>query len=545
LGLDIHKESYAGSIKEITLGQGDKAVKVGGETCYPFYQFEGDMPNKPRIAMEIWDMKPDDWPEAAVAPFKDVIDDPATWAKKCVEDYGADLIVLQLKSTDPNSQDTSPADASAIVGKVLGAIDVPLVIWGTANVQKDEEVLKKIAEDFQGKNLVMGPVEDKNHKGIGAAAMGYGHTIISSSPIDVNLAKQVNILLENLGMPTDRIVIDPTTGGLGYGMEYSYSVMERLRMAAMAQGDDKLQLPLINNLGNEVWKCKEAKQPLDEDPLLGDPERRAIMMEAVGAVSYLMAGSDILIMRHPESIRMVKAFIELLMDGGSAKDIAGVNKLMSDVDVDLAGLAPEPDLSIEEEKGAKAPAAKKAEAPEAEAKPAAAPKPEAKPAEAPEAEAKPAAAPKPEAKPAEAPKAEAKPAAAPEPPKPEVDEAAQKADAEAKAKADAEAKAKADADAKAKAEADAEARKAADAKAKQEAEEKAQREAEEKEKAEAAKREADEAAIRQKRAEEREKRATEVKTTAEADVPKTAAAIQKSALDKMIDQLNRIHRKSA
>ncbi len=524
MGLDIHKESYAGSIKEITLGHGDKSVKVGGETCYPFYQFEGDMPNKPRIAMEIWDMKPDDWPEAAVAPFKDVIGDPAAWAKKCVQDYGADLIVLQLKSTDPNALDTSAADASAIVGKVLDAIDVPLVIWGTANVQKDEEVLKKIAEDFQGKNLVMGPVEDKNHKGIGAAAMGYGHTIISSSPIDVNLAKQVNILLENLGMPTDRIIIDPTTGGLGYGMEYSYSVMERIRMAAMAQGDDKLQLPIINNLGNEVWKCKEAKQPVEEDQLLGDPERRAIMMEAVGAVSYLMAGSDILIMRHPESIRMVKAFIDLLLDGGSAKDIAGVNKLMSDVDVDLAALAPEPDLSIEEEKGAKAPAAKKAEAPKAEAKPAAAPKPEAKPAEAPKAEAKP---------------------AAPEPPKPEVDEATKKAEAEAKAKADAEAKAKADADAKAKAEADAEARKAADAKAKKDAEEKAAREAKEKEEADAAQREADEAAIRRKRAEEREKRSAEPTATGETDVPKTASAIQKSPLEKMIDQLHRIHRRNA
>jgi acetyl-CoA decarbonylase/synthase, CODH/ACS complex subunit delta len=142
--------------------------------------------------------------------------------------------------------------------------------------------------------------------------MGYGHFIISSSPIDVNLAKQVNILLENLGMPLNRVLIDPTTGGLGYGMEYSFSVMERLRMAGLTQGDDKLQLPLINNLGNEVWKCKEAKQTLEDAPLLGDPEKRGILMEAVGAVTYLMAGSNILIMRHPESVRLVKSFIDLL-----------------------------------------------------------------------------------------------------------------------------------------------------------------------------------------------------------------------------------------
>jgi acetyl-CoA decarbonylase/synthase complex subunit delta len=176
---------------------------------------------------------------------------------------------------------------------------VPLIVWGTANPQKDEEVLKKIAEETQGESLILGPVEDKNHKGIGAAAMGFGHTLISSSPIDVNLAKQVNILLENLGMPMDRVIVDPTTGGLGYGMEYSYSVMERLRMAALNQGDDKLQLPLINNIGNEVWKCKEAKQSVEEAPTLGDPEKRGIMMEAVAAVSYLVAGSDVLIMRHP------------------------------------------------------------------------------------------------------------------------------------------------------------------------------------------------------------------------------------------------------
>ncbi|MBL0712983.1 MAG: acetyl-CoA decarbonylase/synthase complex subunit delta, partial [Desulfosarcina sp.] len=397
MGFEFFKESYAGSVKEIPLGKGDSAVTVGGETCYPFCQFEGDMPNKPRIAMEIWDTEPDEWPEAALAPFKDVVSDPAAWAKKCVDEYGAEMIVLQLKSTDPNGQDTSPEEAAATVKKVLGAINVPLIIWGTANPQKDEDVLKKIAEETQGEALVLGPVEDKNHKGIGAAAMGYGHTIISSSPIDVNLAKQVNILLENLGMPMERVIIDPTTGGLGYGLEYSYSVMERLRMAPLNQGDDNLQLPLINNIGNEVWKCKEAKQAVDEAPTLGDPEKRGIMMEAVAAVSYLVAGSDVLIMRHPESIRITKEYIDLLYSGGSAADVAPVKKQLDDVSIDLAALSPEPDLTIEEEKKA-APVAKKAapkEAPKAAAKPAAA-----APKAAPPAEAKPAPA-------AEAPKVDA------------------------------------------------------------------------------------------------------------------------------------------
>ncbi len=523
MAFEFFKESYSGAVRSVTLGQGDKAVTVGGETCYPFYQFEGEMPNKPKIAMEVWDMKPDDWAEAAIKPFEDVIDDPAAWAKKCVETYGADMIALQLRSTDPNDKDVSPADASATVKKVLDAVDVPLIVWGTASPQKDEAVLKQIAEDCQGKNLIIGPVEDKNHKGIGAAAMGFGHTVISSSPIDVNIAKQINILLENLGMPMDRVIVDPTTGGLGYGMEYSYSVMERLRMAAMNQGDDKLQYPVVNNLGFEIWKSKEAKLKADEAPTLGDPERRGILMEAVGAVSYLLAGSDVLIMRHPESVRLVKAFIDLGIDGGSAKDVAPIDKKLPAAEIDLAALAPAPDLTIEEEK--KAAPAKKA-APKAAEAPKEAPK------AAPAAAAPAAAAPAPEAKPA--------PAAA-EAAAPAVDPAVQaKIDAEAKAKAEAEAKAKAEAEAKAKEEAEAKAKAEAEAKAKADAEAKAKAE-EDARKAALAKREAEEDAIRQTRAKEREER---LKKLAEERAQKAAAAgemtpaeIQKSDLDKLVEKI--------
>ena len=502
MSFEFYKESYAGEIKAISIGTGDKTVTVGGETCYPFYQFEGDMPHKPIVAMEIWDMEPDEWAPAALEPFKDVLSDPAAWAKKCVEEFDAEVIVLQLKSIDPNGTDASPEEASSTVKKVLGAIDVPLIIWGIANPEKDEAVFKQIAEDCQDVQLTLGPVEDKNHKGIGAAAMGYGHALISSSPIDVNLAKQVNILLENLGMPMDRVLIDPTTGGLGYGLEYSYSVMERLRQAAMAQGDDKLQMPIINNLANEVWRCKEAKQTVDDAPTLGDPERRGILMEAVGAVTYLMAGSDVLIMRHPEAIRLVKAYIDIMMDGGSAGDIDPIAKRLEGVSVDLAALAPEPDLTIEEEKKDTKPAAKAAVKPAAKA----AAKPAAKPA----------------AKAVEK-KATPAPAAAPV----EDPEAKAKADAEAKAKADAEVKAKAEADAaaKAKAEADATAKAEADAKAKADAEAKAKAEA-------VANREAEEDAVRQQRAKEREERAAKDAATKDKKVTMTAAKTKRSAVSK-------------
>lgn len=505
MSFQFYNEAYSGTVKEITLGSGDSAVTVGGESCYPFYQFEGGMPNKPKIAMEIWDMTPEDWPPAALEPFKDVVSDPAAWAKKCVTEYGADMIVLQIKSTDPNGEDRSPEDAAAVVKKVADAIDVPLIVWGTANVEKDEAVLKKIAEECQDKNLVLGPVEDKNHKGIGAAAMGYGHTIISSSPIDVNLAKQVNILLENLGMSMDKIIVDPTTGGLGYGMEYSYSVMERLRMAALQQGDDKLQLPMINNLANEVWRCKEAKQTVEDAPTLGDPERRDILMESVGAVTYLMAGSDILILRHPETVRMVRAFIDLVADGGSAADVQGIEKSLDDVDIDYAALAPEPDLTIAEEKKA-APAKKAAAKPEAKA----AAKPEAKP------EPK-----KAEAEPVKKARVDDKAAK-------EVDEKAAaeaKAEAEAKAKTEAEAKAKADEEAKARAEAEAKAKAEADAKAKADAEARAKAE-------EIAKRETEEDAVRQQRAKERDERMAKDAVPKDKKVAMTAAKTQRSSLSK-------------
>ncbi len=368
MGFEIIKENYSGAIKEVTIGKGDKALKLGGQTCLPFYTFEGEMPNKPRVAMEVWDMEPPEWPEAAKEPFKDCLADPGKWAKKCVEEYGAEAIALQLRSIDPNDKDASAEEAVATVKKVLDAVDVPVIVWGCANVEKDAEVLKRIAEEFDGENLAIGPIEDANHKQIGAGVMGFGHTAVASSPIDINLAKQINILLENLGLPLERVVIDPTTGGLGYGLEYSYSVMERIMLAAMTFGDEKLQLPIVNNLSFEVWKTKEAKDTVETAPLLGDPERRAILMESVAAICYLLAGSSLLILRHPETVRLVKTYIDLLLNGGSALDVAPIKKLLPEVEVDFASMSPEPDLTIEEEKKAAKKEAKKEAAPKKEEK---------------------------------------------------------------------------------------------------------------------------------------------------------------------------------
>ena len=306
MALEIPKTSYSGKIKEITLGKGNKSVKVGGETAYPFYLFEGEMTNLPKIAMEIYDCPPEEWPEAALEPFAGVTDDPVAWAKKCVDDYGAEMICLQLLSTDPNGLDREVDKAAEVVKKVADAVDVPLIVWGTANHEKDTEVLRKVAEICQGRDLIIGPVEEGDHKRIGAAALAYHHTVAASTPIDINLAKQLNILLGNLGVPDDLLVMDSTVSGIGYGIEYAYSVMERIRMAALTQQDEKLQFPLICNIGREVWKSKEVKISEEEDPKLGDAKKRGILLEAMSAMVLLLAGGDVLIMRHPEAIRLVR-----------------------------------------------------------------------------------------------------------------------------------------------------------------------------------------------------------------------------------------------
>ena len=310
--VEIPKTSYTGKIREVKLGKGDKAVTVGGETAYPFYLFEGEMPHLPRIAMEVWDYPPEDWAEAALEPFAGVTDDPVAWAKKCIDDYGAEMIALQLVSTDPNGLNRGADEAAAVVKKVADAIDVPLIVWGSGNSEKDSEVLRRVCEVCEGKNLIIGPVAEETHKRIGASAIGYHHTVIASTPIDINLAKQLNILLGNLGVPDELIMIDPTVSGIGYGIEYCYSVMERIRMAGLTQQDEKLQFPIICNLAKEVWKTKETRIPTEEDPKLGDAKKRGILMEAISAMVLLLGGGDIMIIRHPEAIKLVREMIAAL-----------------------------------------------------------------------------------------------------------------------------------------------------------------------------------------------------------------------------------------
>jgi acetyl-CoA decarbonylase/synthase complex subunit delta len=308
----IPKTAYTGKIKEVILGKGPRAITVGGGDSYPFHLFEGKMPHPPRIAIEVYDAPPEEWAEAALEPYKDVLNDPVAWARKAVDVYGADLIALQLASTDPNGLNRPGEEAAETAKKVAEAVDVPVIVYGSTNVEKDAEVLRKVSEVCERMNLIIGPAVEDNYKQIGAGAIAYNHTVSANTPIDINLCKQLNILLGNLGVPDGQIIVDPTTGGLGYGVEYTYSVIERDRIAAVSQQDERLQFPIVCNLAKEVWKTKEAKT--GDSELMGNAAKRGILMEAITAQLLLLAGTDVLVMRHPEAIRLVREMIKDLTE---------------------------------------------------------------------------------------------------------------------------------------------------------------------------------------------------------------------------------------
>ncbi len=299
-------EKYNGKIREVTIGGDGAQVVVGGETALPFCYYEGELPHKPIIAMEVFDSSPAGWPPALVDALSDVMNDPASWAKKCQDEYKADAICVQLVGTDPNGENKSPEEAAATVKAIREAVSIPMIVYGSGSAEKDAEVLKKVAGAVEGGSIVLAPALEDNYKPVTAAAMGYSHVVAGNTPIDVNMAKQLNILMTQLGLDAQKIIIDPTTGALGYGLEYSYSVMERLRLAALQQDDKMTQMPMISNLGKEAWRAKEAKIGQDEEPTWGYARKRGILWEAITAVSLLLAGADILIMRHPEAVKLVR-----------------------------------------------------------------------------------------------------------------------------------------------------------------------------------------------------------------------------------------------
>jgi len=303
-------ESPTGRIREVTLGTGDGAVQLGGAAALPFHSFDGELPHAPRIAMEVFDLVPDGWAAALTDALGDVLGDPAAWARSNVEDHGADMICIQLAGTDPNGADRTPEQAAETVSAVVAAVDVPVIVYGSGNAEKDTEVLKKVAESVTSTMLAIGSATEDNYKPITAAALGYGHAVVAETPIDVNMAKQLNILITQMGLDAERVFIDPSVGAVGYGVEYAYTVMERLRLAALNQNDDMTQMPMICNLGKEAWRSKEARATEAEEPAWGDAEKRGVLWEAVTAITFALSGADILVMRHPSAVATVRKAIE-------------------------------------------------------------------------------------------------------------------------------------------------------------------------------------------------------------------------------------------
>jgi len=310
--IEIPKDKWPGSIRKVTLGatasEGgtrQKTVTIGGQTSMPFLHFEAPMPNKPVVAVEIKSRKPDDWSSLLADVWGDAMADPTQWAK-AAEAAGADVIVLALMLAD------TPDDAVKAVKAVLAATGLPLIVWGPGQAEKDNELLVPVAEATKGEKLVLGICEDKNYRTIVATAMANGHLVEARSPMDVNLSKQLNILITDMGLPPERILMDPTTGALGYGIEYGYSVMERLRMAAL-QGDGMTQSPTIVTPGFEAWKSKESKVGKGVPEAWGDWKERAIHWETMTAIALVESGADIVVLRHPESVKRIQAAISELV----------------------------------------------------------------------------------------------------------------------------------------------------------------------------------------------------------------------------------------
>ena len=293
-------------------GTRSKVVEVGGETGLPFLKFEGETPNPPVVAMEVWDIPPEDWPEVLVEPFGDALEDPAKWAKKCVE-FGADMICIRLVGIHPDYGNAPPEKARDVVRKVAEAVSVPLIVWGCDEDEKDNEVFPVCSEALAGERSLLGTAKEDNYRTLVACCQADGHNLITESPLDINIQKQVNILVTDAGFPPDRIVMYPTTGGLGYGIEYAYSIHERSRLAALS-GDKMMAMPVIALPGPEAWRAKEAKGTDDEVPANWGPQsERGPMWELITATTLLHAGTDILVMRHPKAARALKEFIEKLL----------------------------------------------------------------------------------------------------------------------------------------------------------------------------------------------------------------------------------------
>jgi acetyl-CoA decarbonylase/synthase complex subunit delta len=306
-------ENYTGSVNRVTLGATidnggtrTSTVTVGGAGNVVYGCEMSKAGEKPVIAMDVPDSRPVDWPDNLIEHYKNVFDSPADWAKKCVEEFGAKLLCVKFDGIHPDKGDKDARHAVKVTEDILKAVGVPLVLWGCEDNEKNNAVMPKVSGAAKGQKCLLGTVTENNYKSLTAIALADGHLLITEAPIDINIAKQVNILVSDMGFPLERLVTYQSTGALGYGLEYAYSIQERQRLAALA-GDKMLAMPAICDVGYESWRVKEARS--DEVAGWGKAADRGPMWEAATAICLLQAGVDIIRMRHPRAVAAVQDFI--------------------------------------------------------------------------------------------------------------------------------------------------------------------------------------------------------------------------------------------
>jgi len=312
------KEKWASEVVEVRIGAGSdeggtrtSVVKIGGHKGLPFHKFEDAGGNKPVIAAHIIDTTPDEWHPTLQEAYKDVYDDVGKWAEFCVDELKVEMIALTLQSCHPDTGDKDAGYAVEVVTKLKEAVGVPLIVWGTGVAEKDNAVMPKVSEALRGERALLGSVTQDNYKTLCAVAQADGHCIISEAPLDINIGKQVNILVSDMEFPLERVVMFQTTGALGYGFEYVYSIQERQRIAGLS-GDKLMAIPMLATVGHEAWRAKEAKASEEEFPQWGPQSERGPLWEVITAVGMLISGVDILLMRHPDAIRVTQKYISRL-----------------------------------------------------------------------------------------------------------------------------------------------------------------------------------------------------------------------------------------
>ena len=307
-------QAFTSSIATVTLGTGDKACKLGGVNVLPFYSFDAPIENAPKIGVEITDAGLAAYPQKGLQEFYAGCTTPAEMAKRAETMHGGFCICLHLEGADPNGENKSVEECVEIAKSVADATDLPLVIMGCKNIEKDSELFTKISEALQGKNILVLSAREENYKTVGAsAALAYGQKVGAESAVDINLAKQLNVLMTQLGVAPSSIVMNAGSAAAGYGYEYVASTLDRIRAAALAQSDDQLQMPIMTPVSTETWNVKEAIMSEADMPEWGSAEERGIEMEITTASACLAGGSDAVIMRHPAAIKAIADMIEALV----------------------------------------------------------------------------------------------------------------------------------------------------------------------------------------------------------------------------------------